>query len=160
MTEPAQKQNNKSTNRTKSPYVNTNINIITTTTNNKNIYEKNSHLSAISPDKINFKNQITTSTLKPKNNSSTNSNIISTTNQITSNITDKLKTGLLDKRDSVTNKIEEFKKSIKTKGYSKSIDTNNPLNTLTNIPATTKVADIQKKQITSNVKVPFGKYYR
>jgi hypothetical protein len=93
MTEPAQKQNNKSTNRTKSPYVNTNINIITTTSNNKNIYDKNSHLSAISPDKINFKNQITTSTSKPKTNNtgiSTNSNIITTTNQITSNITDKL----------------------------------------------------------------------
>lgn len=131
----------KGSTRTKSPYV------------AQGSINKNSRVVeqkiANSPDKIGqlkamVNNNPTSSTSKPKSNITTN---------IPSNIVDKLKSN--DKNPILNSKIEEYKKQKKN-GYSRSIDTNIPLNTLTNITLTTK-GDTTKK-LSSNTKAPMVKY--
>ena len=80
--------------------------------------------------------------------------IVNTQIGIQNNVTslmDKVK--MVEKKDTISSKIEEYKKSVKSKGYSKSIDTNIPQSTLSNVK---KVPD--KKIITNNNKTPFGKF--
>ena len=67
----------------------------------------------------------------PNPNRQQKTNIISTQITNTNTLMDKIK--MIDKKDNISSKIEEYKKSIKIKGYSKSIDTNIPLNTLSNV---------------------------
>ena len=74
----------------------------------------------------------------------------------TASLVDKLKIGGgMEKKDTISSKIEEYKKSIKNngKGYSKSIDTNIPLNTLSNVSNINKISDV-KRVINKN---PYGK---
>jgi len=68
----------------------------------------------------------------------------------TNSIMDKIK--MVEKKDTISSKIEEYKKSVKSKGYSKSIDTNIPLNTLSN------VGNVTNKKVVTNNKTPFVKF--
>ena len=88
----------------------------------------------------------------PNPNRQQKTNIISTQITNTNTLMDKIK--MIDKKDNISSKIEEYKKSIKIKGYSKSIDTNIPLNTLSNVG---NIGKIESKKVSNN-KTPFVKY--
>jgi len=139
--------------RTKSPYVNTQ-------TITKTVVEKPKDIRGTpeKPEKIQDRMQaIKNMIINPdKKGSSTKqpNTIINTQLGIQNNVTslmDKMK--MVEKKVIISSKIEEYKKSVKSKGYSKSIDTNIPQNTLSN---GTKVPE--KKIITNNNKSPFGKF--
>lgn len=145
--EPVHKLNNKVNNqqRTKSPY-------ITPGTLNKQTVEKKDVKGT--PEKITdrmqaIKNMINNPTQNPtKKTSSILTTQINSTN--TNSIMDKIK--MVEKKDTISSKIEEYKKSVKSKGYSKSIDTNIPLNTLSN------VGNVTNKKVVTNNKTPFVKF--